>query len=137
METEEDNLKNVYVIKQKLAELKPITANTGRRFIYYVGESFTVNIDLNDGIYDPDDRITKHGDVNIFVYENLRILLSDGTYKNTQYYLNLDSDPRFKNYKPIQYHEFPWCNIGKHIPIMYLCELIKYLHRLSNLSAFI
>ena len=134
METEEDNLKNVYIIKRRLADLKEKSPG---QFVYYVDNSFIINIYLNDDIRESDDRITNHGDVNIAVYEVYRILLNNGNYHSSQLYLNLDMDPRFKNYKPIQYHEFPWCNTGKHIPIMYLCELIKYLHRLSNLSAFV
>lgn len=127
MERTDDNVKNIYVIKQNLSNLKRTKYGD---FKYAVGNRFLLTIFTNriqeppsSGIY---DRITHHKTVDVVVDEyNNRNGTSDR--------IHLNHDSRFKDYEPIKY-ENSWN--GEGMPILQLCELIKYLHRLNNLSAF-
>lgn len=132
---EDDHPKNLYVIRRKLAELRPV-ANNSYRYMYAVGR-YTVHIYLM-GIQDtPPD---KPG--NLMTYDKLSIVLNENDKSGKTSSINLREDPLFKNYEPIQYNviETPNGRInlsnGDDMPILQLCELIKYLHRLTNLTAF-
>jgi hypothetical protein len=130
-----ENIKNIYVIKRKLSELKKRAGYND--YIYYVGQ-FIVHIYTNSiqdpGSLDPNDCITK--------YDKVDITLLESSKNNQNSTINLRDDSRFKSYRPIIYSFFDGPNgivnfsDGREMPIINLCELIKYLHRLSNLTAF-
>lgn len=136
MEDINDNTKNLYVIKRRLAELKKRTGYND--YVYYVGNFiiyiFTNRIQEPTISCDPDDSIVK--------YKKLDITLQELSKKDVYRIVDLISDPRFAEYKPILYNywEGPYgitnMGDGHDMPLNSLCELIKYLHRLSNLTAF-
>lgn len=130
-----EDTNNLYVIRHRLADLtKPAYSSC---FHYYVG-SFIVKIfttrvrDHNFG--GSDERITHYDVVDINLVEIKRFAGGDGA--TTEEFINLEKDTRFKDYKPIKYKEWAGYSDGREMPIEHLCELVKYLHRLSNLSAF-
>lgn len=135
MEDINEDIKNLYIIRRRLAEL---TKKPGAScFHYYVGH-FIVKI-FTDRVQEhnnqkTDERVTHYDIVDINLIEIVRI---DNTETNTEKFINLEADDRFKNYQPIKYSEFSGYSYGDKIPIKNLCELIKYLHRISNLSAFL
>jgi len=133
MEDINQNVRNTYVIRRKLAELRKFNGNS--HFEYWVGEKFRVNIytrDIQDlGHDDKDDRILNHSKVDVNVYDVKRG--DDGLrFAN---FIYLEKDSRFKNYQPIQYKQYGISD-GREMPINTLCELIKYLHIISKLTAF-
>ena len=123
----EENAKNIYVIRHKLADLKEY------------GGSYTMDVGPFKIILYGTKTVAKYS--NVLQYEKLHVTLSE---KNGQYYSHVDlrEDVRFKDYKPIQYNTFEGPNgtvnfsDGRDMPILHLCELIKLLTRLSNLTAF-
>lgn len=130
-----ENVKNIYVIKRKLSELKKRAGYND--YVYYVGH-FILHIYTNSiqdpGSLDPNDCITK--------YDKVDVSLLESSKNNQNVIVGLRDDSRFKNYRPIIYSFFDGANgivnlsDGREMPIINLCELIKYLHRLSNLTAF-
>ena len=70
--------------------------------------------------------------LDVHLYEMCR----DTNGNKYDQYIDLEKDTRFKNYKPIKYSEYSGYSTGKEMPLLNLCELVKYLHRLSGLSAF-
>lgn len=123
---------NIYCILAQLAELKK-PPGVGH-FTHHVGD-FLIQIWVSriGAIYnDPNDRITNHSIVDINLHEKVRTNTSVEAY-NIVY---LHKDVRFKNYAPIKYTDLFELSNGQKMPVVNLCELIKYLHRLSNLSAF-
>lgn len=133
---EELNPSNIYVIRKKLAILK--RAPGQNHFEYYAGK-FKVNIWLDKiqehAANDDNDNILNHSVVHVDLHE----LSKKDDHLYDWVYLNTDS--RFKNYEPIQYDWLPGLHQrysnGENMPIHHLCELIKYLYKLPNLSAFI
>jgi len=137
----EENQKNIYVIKHKLAELKHWPNNYD--WEWKIGDFRVVIGPCNDDLRamqkpDPNDSVVKHEKLDVTVYESSKL--------NPQLssYVDLRDDSRFKNYQPIQYNviETPTggrinLSNGKDMPLIKLCELIRYLHRLSNLTAFL
>jgi hypothetical protein len=130
---QEQFAKNIYVIRHKLGELKIIS---GHRWEYQVGQ-YTVIIypyDIGDVPPADIDNILKRDKVSVVLNERSKL----GVVSS----ISLLDDPRFKNYEPIQYNviESPGGRLnlsnGDNMPILHLCELIRYLHRLSNLTAF-
>lgn len=132
---EDENPKNLYVIRRKLAELRPIR---GAGHYEYVVGRYTVHI-FSYGIQeapstDPADNLVKHESVNVVLNETDK----SGAVSS----ISLRDDPPFRSYQPIWYDviETPNGKInmgnGDRMPINALCELIKYLHRLTNLTAF-
>lgn len=155
MKVFEDNPKNIYAIKHRLGELKKHKSDSC--FHYYVGgfivkifthkiqESNDANYKLTQWIVDPDkdwsrdesldDCITKHEKVDVNLYEWQRSTSNHET--RWEVIINMDVDPRFKNYEPIKHSaKYMYCGTGIGMPILNLCELIRYLHRLSNLAVF-
>jgi hypothetical protein len=132
----EEHAKNLYVIRHKLNNLKRVV--WAGHFEWYFGP-FIVKI-FADKHGDPAafQYVTQYEKVDVHVYEVSR----KDEKENQQTLINLLDDSRFNNYKPIQYNiiETPNGTInmidGHQMPINYLCELIRYLHRLSNLTAF-
>ncbi len=127
-------IKNTYVIRQKLADLQKRPGNN--HFEYWVGNKFRVNIytrDIQDlGHEDKEDRITFHDKVDVNVYDIYKD--SDGFQRAD--YIYLDKDSRFRSYQPIQYLPYGLSH-GREMPLNNLCELIKYLHIISKLTAFL
>lgn len=130
-ETIDDNVKNLYIIKRRLSNVKK---NRHGYFEYFVGNNYVVKIYPIEKFPIPPETVTLHKTVNAYVYE-LERDKSDNSRWNENF-IRIEQDPKFKNYKPIQYAEFPWNNDGTKMPILQLCELIKYLHRLANLTVF-
>lgn len=132
---EDDNPKNIYVIRHKLAALKPVR-NKGH-YEYHVG-TYTVHMYT----YEIQDVPTREED-NLLKYEKLHVVLNQTSKSGVTSSISLRDDPLFKNYEPIQYNAIttPTGGVinlsnGENMPIGHLCELIRYLHRLSNLTAF-
>lgn len=131
----EEYAKNIYVIRHKLGELKPC-AGRGDRWEYPVG-NFTVVIFA----YDIGDTPPPQMD-SLLRFDKVEIVLNERTKDGAVSSVSIRDDSRFKNYEPIQYNviESPGGRInlsdGHGMPIPHLCELIRYLHRLSNLTAF-
>jgi hypothetical protein len=130
---QEEYAKNIYVIKHKLSELKPIN---GSRWEYSVG-NFTVHM------YPYEIGDVPRSQMNSPVrHDKLSVVVNEKTKAGSVSSICLRDDSRFKNYEPIQYDviETPSGKInvsnGDNMPILQLCELIRYLHRLSNLTAF-
>jgi hypothetical protein len=129
---QEEYAKNIYVIRHKLAELKP----SHGRYEYSVGR-FTVHMytyDMQDVPSEPAN--------NILRYQTVNVVLNETTVSGITSSVSIRDDSRFKNYEPIQYNVIKTptgcVNIsnGDSMPMLHLCELIRYLHRLSNLTAF-
>lgn len=81
---------------------------------------------------DPNDNIVHHATVDVSLYE---VYKKDPSARLWNW-VHMDRDDRFKNYESIKYGErHTRCDGGK-MPLDKLCELIKYLHKLENLSAF-
>lgn len=122
-------------IRQKLGDLKKAPGQN--HFEYYVGK-FKINIWLNK-IQEPTD---DNDNDNILSHDKVDVDLHEVSNRQDQLYnwVYLNTDSRFKDYAPIQYNWIPnlWQQRanGEAMPIHHLCELIKYLDRLSNLSAF-
>jgi len=136
METfEDDHPKNLYVIRRKLAALQKILGRN--HYEYYVGNFSLVIFTYPVQEMPPaePDSIVKHNTVSV----NLRETNKSGMTTS----ISLRDDSRFRNYEPIQYNvvQTPTgltnLSDGQAMPISHLCELIRYLHRLSNLTAFI
>jgi hypothetical protein len=132
-----DNEKNIFVIKQRLSEIQLKPGESCYHF--YVEDKFIIKIwtkTVKDNylyVDVKDDRITLHEKIHVNLYEMKRY--SDGDRVET--YIDLEKDGRFKEYKPIKYHQLSGYSSGDHMPVITLCELIKYLYRLSNLTAFL
>ena len=128
-----DDLKNIYSIKHALSELKPIIHSKSvykhelivNSYRYYCGD-FILYIETRS--HTTNDRITKHEFLKVDLYES-------ASPPKLEKYIQIMSDPRFCNYEPIQYEDARLI-YGNQMPILILCELIKYLHRLSNISIF-
>jgi hypothetical protein len=137
METfEEDNPKNIYVIRRKLAALKAVRGH----YEYPVG-NYTVHI-YTYSIQDVPDNLSSEED-NLLKHEKFHVVLNVTTKSGVTSSISLRDDPLFKDYEPIQYDVISTptggrinLSSGENMPIGHLCELIRYLHRLSNLTAF-
>lgn len=127
--------KDISTIRNNLGNLKKAPAQN--HFEYYVGK-FKINIWLNK-IQEPTD---DNDNDNILSHEKVDVDLHEVSNRQDRLYnwVYISTDSRFKDYLPIQYYWIPGrfqlhCN-GEDMPILQLCELIKYLDRLSNLNAF-
>lgn len=80
------------------------------------------------------NKITDCPYVHIALYEKIRD--PDNSKILTEEYIDLESDSRFKNYKPIKYAPYPGYSNGDDMPINYLCKLMMYLSKLNNLMPF-
>lgn len=131
---EDDNPKNIYVIRRKLAALKIVRGH----WEYPVG-----NYTLHIYSYAMQDVPGSVEELNVLNCETVNVVLNATTKSGTTSSISLRDDPLFKNYEPIQYNvlETPGGKInlsnGDNMPIAHLCELIRYLHRLSDLKAFL
>lgn len=81
------------------------------------------------------------GDVDLFPHQNEPITFHDFVYvyvyeSKLKKLVNLETDYRFKDYKPIKYSDFSGYSNGDRMPLSNLYELVKYLVRLNKISAF-
>lgn len=130
---EDNNPKNLYVIGRRLAALKkPVgfgdwQLTIGPFFLSIMPPSFRGRQAQGDSIID---------------LKEVDISLREIDQRNNSSYVSIREDHRFKDYKPIMYNTFEGPNglvnmsDGHRMPILQLMELIKYLHRLANLTAF-
>lgn len=134
MEDINQYVKNTYVIRRRLAELRRLPGESC--FNYWVGK-FRVRIwteriqDTSKEYDDHYDSIVSNLLVDVSLYEEGR----DAKGDKTENYIYLDRDSRFANYQAIQYKQYGNSD-GREMPIQNLCELIRYLHIISKLSAF-
>lgn len=132
---EDEYPKNLYVIRRKLAELRSI--RSPGHYEYVVGR-FTVHIFS----YETQDVPSKDRADNLLKHERVNVVLNEVDKSGKTSSISLRDDPLFRSYQPIWYDviETPNGKInvgnGDRMPINTLCELIKYLHRLTNLTAF-
>lgn len=126
-----DDVKNLYVIKKRLSDVK---MNKHGYFEYFVGNSYLIKIYPLEKFPTPVETITLNEKVNIFLYKLTKFHQNPNLL--TEEFIDISSDSNFKNYQPIQYTNPPSLSNGKKIPILQLCELVKYLHRLANLKVF-
>jgi hypothetical protein len=103
-------------IKNKLFQLE-ITDN---KYYRYIVGHYTIIIYTD--VFEPTrQQLFQCNIFDIYLHENGR-------------YIYLPQDDRFGNYHPIKYGGYN--SNGKCMPLAQLCELVKYLHKLSNLKAF-
>ena len=141
----EENAKNIYVIKHKLGGLT--RGPTENHFEWPIGH-FVVKIypkeiqDPSSSPYlylpPPTGRTAKKPDC-ILRYEQVDVHVEESSPNAPPSYVSLNTDQRFKDFKPIQYNFTQGYNLsdGRGMPIIHLCELIRYLYRISNLTAFL
>lgn len=128
---EDDNPKNLYVIRRKLAALHP---GVGGSWFMTIGNfNLRILVPFNEPGREKSCVLDyKKIDANLIEYNK------GGGYN----FVDLRSDPRFSSYQPILYDTYKSPNSiinmgdGHGMPILQLMELIRYLHRLSNLTAF-
>jgi hypothetical protein len=132
----EENAKNIYVIRRKLASIQRVP---GRSHYEFDVGNFTVFI-YTSGVQD----IKPEGPHKYLTdYKVVDVVLNESTKKGSTSSISLIEDARFKNYEPIRYNTTTTPNgvinlsDGRNMPMLQLCELIRYLYRLSNLTAFI
>lgn len=133
MEDINDNIKNTYVIRRRLAELQP--AYGGNHYEYWIGEKFRVNLypkDIQDLGGEPVKSLVSYPTLTVNVYDCKRD--SDRLLQAT--YIYLERDSRFCNYQPIQHKQWGKAD-GRDMPLQNVCELIKYLHIIAKLTAFL
>lgn len=129
---EEENPKNIDVIRRKLAALKVVRGH----YEYHVG-GYTLHMYIH-GIQD----VPPEGEMNLSHAERINVVLNETTKSGITSSISLRDDPLFKNYEPIQYNVITTpsgkinLSTGDSMPFACVCELIRYLHRLSDLKAF-
>lgn len=139
MENWEDEFeKNLYVIKRKMSTYKRFAGE--RAWSLDIG-NFRLDIQLTPDDArtlqeDKEDTIIKHEKLDTYLYEKSKV-------QSTHSFVDTRTDPRFKDYKPIQYNvtETPTGyrinhSDGRNMPQLAVLELIRLLYRLSNLTAF-
>lgn len=136
---EDENPKNIYVIRRNLSNLKRWEGEQGWQ-LPHIG-NFRLKVQLTPEEYwvykdKKDDSLIAHERVDVYLYEVSKS-------SNTEQFIDLRTDPRFKNYEPIFYNilETPSGTQinqgdGRNMPQVQLYELIRLLIRLSNLTAF-
>jgi hypothetical protein len=128
MEVIDNNVNNLYIIKRRLADLK---LQSGGHYEYVVGE-FLVKIFAHRVQEQPKSNI------KLAACEKVDVVLQEKKKKQDQYYdhVYVGSDSRFINYTPIQYEGYNHYDLNN-MPLINLCELIRYLHKLSKLAVFV
>lgn len=128
-----DLVNNTYVIRRRLADLTPIDG----WYYYFVGDFILKILVESERQYSRSSGkscslVTRDtlDEVDLFEIQRLK----NGT--KCQSFVSLDRDVRFKNYQPIKYNVLPGYSTGKDMPAQCLCELVRYLHKITKLSAF-
>jgi hypothetical protein len=134
----EEYAKNLYVIKHKLNDLKRVPGAS-----YFEMEIGPYLLRMWAGrMGDPDEIIqylAQCQKIDVQLYELERKI--DNKVQGMSG-ISISQHPLFKNYKPIQYNTIETPNgiinmsEGNEMPLNHVCELIRYLYRLSNLTAF-
>jgi hypothetical protein len=123
-----DNINNVYVIKRNLAILKRLDPEG--HFEYSVGnfilKIFTHRVG-SQPIDNKNDRVTFYDKVDVNLYEKINGLAN---------YIKVFSDTRFSSCPAIHFEGSNFYDLNG-LPLINLCELIKFLCKISNLSAFL
>ncbi len=132
MEDLNDKVSNTYIIRRRLAELK--RAPQQSHYEYYTDKfKLVIHTDrVQEHNDNPDDNIVHHAVLDVSVYEIYRKDPSARLWD----WVHMYRDSRFMNYEPIKYGERNTRCDGGSMPLDKLCELIKYLHKLDKLSAF-
>ena len=124
-----DNVNNIYVIKRNLAILKRFEPEG--HFEYTVGK-FILKIFTHRVGSSPtsnkNDRITSYEKVDVNLYEKNGTDIFD--------YIKPYNDSRLLNCPAINFEGSNFYDLSG-IPVINLCELIKFLYKISNLSAFL
>lgn len=131
MEDINEDTKNLYIIRRRLSELKPMGTPLSPSFHYYVG---CFHVIFRAPSADKNKSLVQYPELDVTVSEMFN--KPDKISLNHEFIIDLEKDSRFVNYKPIKYSKLPYGNSGRNMPIHHVCELVKYLHRLSNLTAF-
>jgi hypothetical protein len=144
---EGENPKNLYVIRSQLSARKMLPGD--ERWSFDVGRYYLVIALAQDDFWRVTDNLTHREAVRNFKiidFEKFDIYLYEHDRRVnpiTRACINLKQDSRFKDHLPIQYNviETPTggrvnLSDGKNMPLIHLMELIKYLHRLSDLTVF-
>lgn len=132
---QEEFAKNIYIIRRKLSELRPC-ANRSDRWEYRVNNFNVVIYAYEIGDVPPSQMDS------LLRFDKVNVVLNEFNKQGDGIFVSLRDDSRFKNYEPIQYDIITTPNgrlnisNGDNMPILQLCELIRYLYRLSNLTAF-
>ena len=117
---------SIEIIKRNLSKY---SFDINGECVFRIG-NFKLFILLNDYdflIRDVKSPLLNHETFQVFIYEVIG--------KKSKRLSN--NHPIFLNYKPIQYENNPkFSDVFYNMPLVQLCELIKYLHRLTKLSAF-
>jgi hypothetical protein len=122
-------MKTIEEVKKELLSLK---VEYGKdRVTYIVNDRFYLTIVPYKYDYYHSNMISDYGCFNVYLTEAKKMF--EGRVHT---FIRLEDDYRFKNHKPIKYHELPGYSSGDDMPLEHLCELIKYLYRLCDLSAF-
>jgi len=126
MEVIDKNTNNLYVIKRRLADLKMLKSG---HYEYAVGD-FLIQIYTHRVQEQPKN-------INIVSCNVVDVILNERKSQGSYYeHIRISDDLRFKDYKPIQYEGYNHYDLNK-MPLINLCELIKYLHKLAKLSVFV
>ena len=127
MEVIDNNVNNIYIIKKRLADLN---RHPGGHYEYAVGD-FVLQIFAHKVQEQPKSnvRVTSCEVVDVVLREKGK---QDQHYEN----IKVGLDSRFSNYTPIQYEGYNHYDLNK-MPIINLCKLIRYLHKLSKLAVFV
>ena len=144
---EDENPKNLYVIRRKLSTYKMLPDE--RHWDFRIGHfQLLVSLTTDDNwkISNYGNDFTKFPDLRIINYEKFNVNLYEDTNADpsVRIFIYLNRDPRFKNYDQIHYDVIHTPTGGKinqsdgnNMPLLQLMELIRLLHRLSNLTAFL
>lgn len=126
--------KDIVEIREELNLLRRV--NNRSHYNYCIGP-FSIKIYTSriqeQPIPTDQDNIMNHEVVDVYVFESRR---TNDPHFTEHIAIHLEKDARFKHYTPIKYSEWADYSTGVEMPISHLCELIKYLHRLSKLSIF-
>lgn len=110
----------------------------GRDFYEWKVGRYVLHVYTSPRSFRTNENILRHETVNVDIMEVWKSS-QDNTFTN---YIHIRDDEPFKSYEPIQYDIVSTSNghinlgDGRDMPIHHLCELIRYLYRLSNLTAF-
>jgi hypothetical protein len=142
---EDDNPQNLYVIRRKLSTYKMLPGGTNWEF--RIGCFFLVVNLISDDYW----KITNQGNsperlsnIRITDQEKFHVdLYEDFNHSSSRNFLYINKDFRFKDHQPIQYNVIQTPtggqinqSDGRNMPLLQLTELIRLLHRLSNLAVF-
>lgn len=148
---EEENPNSINAIRRKLSTYKILNSSVSA-WAFSIG-IFELRVRLIADDYRHYSEEDSHGfkdltKANMLDYEKFEVDLcehnhNDESSRRMYRYIYLNRDPRFKDHAPIQYDIIKTPTGGRinqsdghNMPLLHLCELIRLLNRLSNLTAF-